>query len=157
MRGATGVLFVAAVALGACAHAPTYHATAQTKFPPKAPNCPLAIAASHPDPGYEEIGVIAIGGYYYQDPNAFLDAMRADVCAAGGDLVITEVNGYGAIARGVVFRKRAGASLADGGQACFPICSPGFGCERGTCIPLCNPACGADERCGPDRLCHPSR
>jgi hypothetical protein len=39
--------------------------------------------------------------------------------------------------------------------ACDPICSPGFGCQAGVCIPLCNPACGADETCGRDRLCHP--
>jgi hypothetical protein len=50
-------------------------------------------------------------------------------------------------------------ALADppGAETCQPICSPGFACNAGTCVPQCNPACGGDETCGNDRLCHPAR
>lgn len=38
---------------------------------------------------------------------------------------------------------------------CEPECSPGYTCLRGTCVSACNPLCGAGERCGADRVCHP--
>jgi hypothetical protein len=39
--------------------------------------------------------------------------------------------------------------------SCEPDCSPGFTCLRGACVSACNPRCGAGERCGADRVCHP--
>jgi hypothetical protein len=38
---------------------------------------------------------------------------------------------------------------------CEPDCSPGYTCLRGKCVSACNPLCGAGERCGVDRICHP--
>ena len=38
---------------------------------------------------------------------------------------------------------------------CEPECSPGYTCLRGACVSACNPRCGAGERCGGDRICHP--
>jgi hypothetical protein len=32
--------------------------------------------------------------------------IRDEVCGAGGDLVVGEINGYGYYVRGVVFKKR---------------------------------------------------
>ena len=156
-----GALLLCALSLAitSCAH-PVFHATAGAKYPPREATCEFKMLATHPGPDYQEIGVLTIegdrsfGAGSYNDPNAFADAVRHQVCAAGGDAVATEVNGGGYIARGIIFRK--GETPAAPVGACDPICSPGFQCTAGRCVAQCNPACTSGQVCGDDRLCHAS-
>jgi hypothetical protein len=39
---------------------------------------------------------------------------------------------------------------------CDPPCSPGFGCQAGTCTPMCNPPCLTGEVCSRRRICEPA-
>ena len=134
-----------------------------TRFPPKMEDCPLRILGAFPGPGWVEIGTISIQAPRDYDPEMFVYRVRDELCEAGADAVVTEVNGSGKIARGVVLKFVGGAQTPAPAaaqpmpsvSACNPICSPGFDCVQGTCVPLCNPACTAGEACGRDRLCHP--
>lgn len=49
----------------------------------------------------------------------------------------------------------AAPASSSAGLICEPDCSPGYTCLRGKCVSACNPLCGAGERCGVDRICHP--
>jgi hypothetical protein len=140
---------------------PVFHASGNRSYPPKPSDCPVRVLASLPGPGYEELGTISIegdrsfGAGSYSNSEAFLYDVRPQVCAAGGDTLVTEVSGSGAIARGIVLRQTMMGPVVAAG-ACTPICSPGFDCQIGKCIPLCNPPCAANQQCQNDRLCHPS-
>jgi hypothetical protein len=135
-----------------CAHL-VYHPSGDAHYPARDASCQLQLTGSHPGPAYVEIGqVTRQGEVRITDPQEFLDKVRPDVCAAGGEVLATEVNGSGLIVRALVFRKAATASA---GNECDPICSPGFQCAGKTCVPQCNPACLDTESCGRDRLCHP--
>jgi hypothetical protein len=149
-----------------CAH-PVYHATGGATFPAREPTCEFDVRGSVPGPGYVEIGQLTIegdrsmGAGSFSDPNQFANRVRGEVCAVGGDALVTEVNGFGIIARGVVFHKTdevapklAPTPAVTQGEGCEPICSPGFRCMSGACIPQCNPACAPTEKCGNDRVCH---
>ena len=121
--------------------------------------CHVRLVATEPGEEYEEIGILSVDGdeRAFRDPGLFLQEAREEVCRAGGEVVVTQVNGYGSIVRGVVFRRTARVVEAEKeeGDGCDPICSPGFACNEAKCVPVCNPACAADEACGRDRLCHP--
>jgi hypothetical protein len=148
-----------------CAH-PVFHSSGAKSYPPKQPDCPVRVLGALPASGYEELGTLSIegdrsfGAGEYSNSESFLKDVRPQVCATGGDVLVTEVNGSGYIARGIVLRETAAgpapAPAPPDAGACTPICSPGFACTAGKCIPLCNPACAANETCGNDRLCHRS-
>jgi hypothetical protein len=160
------VLSVTAAALSGCAEL-VFHSAGGRTYPAKPENCALRVVGTHPGSEYEEIGVISIegdrsfGAGSYQDPQEFVNAVRPQVCRAGGEVVATEVNGFGIVARGVAFHKAAAAPATASPPpaavaGCNPICSPGFACSGQTCVPQCNPACG-DGECGNDRQCHPKK
>ena len=153
-------IVVLGVAVFSCAD-PVLHKSGGTTFPPLKRGCALTVLAAHPGPEYIEVAQITIedgvffGAKKYRDPQEFADAVHDRICAAGGDTLITAVNGYGTIVRGVVLR-RAASARPDPVPAgtCEPTCSPGFLCNTGTCMPQCNPACADGETCGNDRTCH---
>jgi hypothetical protein len=161
------------IAMGylACAQ-PVMYKNGATTFPPREATCAFDVLASHPGPGYVEVAQIGIegdqsfGAGQYRNPREFAQVVQPKVCAAGGDVLATEVNGAGSIVRGIVFHRISepeapalppGAPPSTVAGTCEPICSPGFACNAGVCAPQCNPACTGDETCGNDRLCHPSR
>ncbi len=131
-----------------------FHGGGAKRYPAYPPSCRVRLVASDPGQEYEEIGTLSVDGEpsAFRDPNAFLREAREQICRAGGELVVTQVNGFGSIVRGVVFRRTA--ELVEADEPCDPICSPGFACTSGKCVPQCNPACDAHEVCGSDRLCH---
>lgn len=160
---------MASVSTG-CNAGPVYHATGGMKYPPSGPKCSFQVLATHPGAGYAELGQFTIegdrsfGAGLYNDPQAFADKVRSEVCAAGGHALVTQIDGHGYIARGIVLRKTGDAATpapaaapapTTPAEGCEPICSPGFRCVSGTCVPQCNPACAETETCGNDRLCHP--
>jgi hypothetical protein len=154
----------------ACAQ-PVLHKTATATFPAREPNCVFDVVGSHPGPGHVEVAQISIegnpsyGAGQYHNPQEFADVVHSRVCAVGGDVLATEVNGFGVIVRGIVFHRvdepqppqARPSEPAPSVELCNPICSPGFSCNAGTCIPQCNPACTEAETCGNDRVCHPSK
>ena len=146
----------------------TLYKSATVHAPAREPGCAFDVVGSHPGPGFVEVGQVAVEGpadqvvHAYRDPQAFANEVRAGVCAAGGDVLMTEVNGAGAIVHAIVFHRvdqaESGGSQPAGPApslgTCEPICSPGFACNAGSGMPLCNPACTGAETCGNDRLCH---
>jgi hypothetical protein len=161
----------ALVALGAASAAcgkPALHRTGAATFPPRERGCTFQVIGTAPGPDHVEVAQVVIEGDFiagtgvYRDPQEFAAAARDQICAAGGDLLVTEVNGQGVIARGIVFHRVATHGVAADraptapppAGACEPICSPGFRCQAGTCIPQCNPTCDEGETCGKDRTCH---
>jgi hypothetical protein len=76
---------------------------------PRPQDCAFAISTSPPDPRqFEEIGVLDAR----RQPSNRLDVFKRhaapEICAAGGDLVVPEVNGYGYYMRGVLYRRVGG-------------------------------------------------
>src|SRR5207253_2935747 len=104
-------------------------------------------------------GILAVEGgdpNTFRNPDAFIEEARGQVCRAGGEMVVTQVNGMGAVVRGAVFRRRTEQPATEAtSEQCDPICSPGFRCKGTKCVPQCNPACDDGEACGRDRVCHP--
>jgi len=103
------------VVLVACGRPPiAYMAspTAATPSPAHAPGCDFGVTATIPA-GYEEVGTLVYGSRTLssyrasRDPVEFKDAVRADVCSMGGDLVVTQVDAQGTIVRAAVLRRLA--------------------------------------------------
>ena len=90
-----------------CGCAASYPMTVSTDKPltAKPPTCQFQVVAMPPQSGYEEIATLRLGAISTDNPDTFKDAVRADVCRVGGDLVVEEINGHGAIVRGAVLRK----------------------------------------------------
>jgi hypothetical protein len=86
----------------------TYTATTQTAATAKPAGCAFDLLTTRPERAYAELGVVEHGG----TPNtggattagAFKDMVANAVCRAGGDAVITEVNGMGIYVRGTVLK-----------------------------------------------------
>ena len=78
----------------------------------KAPDCDFEVRATIPKDGYEEIATVVFGSRTLttyrasRDPDEFKSAIRHDVCAIGGDAVVTQVDAQGTIVRGAVLRRR---------------------------------------------------
>lgn len=163
MRWQSGLVLSITFGLGlaaGCAR-PVFHASSSVRFPPRPANCHIRNVGSHPGAGYTEIGYINVegdnrmfGAGSYRNPAKFVEQVRSEVCRAGGELVITQMNGLGVVVRGIVLRRTGGSARPQPVSGCEPICSPGFRCIRRVCVPQCNPACEAGEKCGRDRRCH---
>jgi hypothetical protein len=136
-----------------------FHAAGSNSYPANPHDCRIRLLAGDPGSDFEEIGLLAVEGdpRVFNDPDVFIAQAQEQVCRAGGDAVVTQVNGLGSIVRGVVFRRRKPRRAAEEPNTeCNPICSPGFSCKKARCVPLCNPACEPKEFCGRDRVCHPA-
>lgn len=100
---------VATASVGCVFHTkPSFPLTTSTSKPlhPKEPGCTFHVRGAFPkEDEFEEIGSMHSAGYAVDNPNQFKASVAADVCRVGGDIVVTEVNGYGQIVRGTVFRR----------------------------------------------------
>jgi phage terminase large subunit-like protein len=105
IRGGSCALLL--FALSACG-SPTYGLTVSSPKPahPKPANCEFRVLGAVPS-GYEEVGIFSSTspGYRAQTPEEFSGLIRKDVCQAGGDAVVAEVNSGGGYVRGILFRK----------------------------------------------------
>jgi hypothetical protein len=106
-------LLATMVALVACGRPPiAYMATPTTATPPPAhsPGCEFAVTATVPA-GYIEVGTLTFGSRTLssyrasRDPVEFKEAVRADVCRMGGDVVVTQVDAQGTIVRAAVLQR----------------------------------------------------
>lgn len=98
----------------ACVSAKYTH-TADQKFPARSPKCKLAVTNMLPEgEAWREIGVINVqvaqSAYGTtagpNTPDELLELIHDDVCAAGGEHIVGEVNGLGQYIRGTVLRRR---------------------------------------------------
>jgi len=101
------------VVLVACGRPPIAYMASPTGATPaqaNAPGCDFAVTATLPV-GYEEVGTLVYGSRTLssyrasRDPMEFKEAVRADVCRMGGDLVVTQVDAQGTIVRASVLRR----------------------------------------------------
>jgi hypothetical protein len=81
--------------------------TASATAPAREATCDFAVVSTPPGPGYQEIGLLddAPGGPCVRGAQAFKQAVRSEVCKAGGEVVMTEISGFGCYKRGTTFRK----------------------------------------------------
>jgi hypothetical protein len=89
----------------------TYNFTQTTSHVarPKPENCTFDVLTARPDSPFDELGVLDFsGGSGYAASNAreFMHSVRPDVCRAGGDAVLAEINGLGRYVRGTVVKYR---------------------------------------------------
>lgn len=111
MRKLLTVLVLSITASG-CGYTYSYTKTTdvQAAAKPEA-SCEFLATATVPDPnGYVEIGVLEVRHHPPRDITRFKEEIYDQVCAAGGDVVVGEINGYGFYMRGIVFKKRAVAA-----------------------------------------------
>jgi len=72
-------------------------------------DCVFEVLTRQPDQPFSELGVLDfMGGAAKAAPDArsFAQSVRRDVCRAGGDAVLAEVNGRGKYIRGTVIKYR---------------------------------------------------
>lgn len=106
-------LIALAATLNACVATANYTHTADDSFPPFPIDCKFKILSALPDNSYKEIGVVNVDPVVHQgggmsaprNPEEFRKLIQSDVCKAGGELVIGDVNGLGQYIRGTVYRK----------------------------------------------------
>jgi hypothetical protein len=132
----------------------------------RAPDCKIDVLPHPPGPDYVEIGQLSFPPYIaaadqnqYKSPYALAADLRTNICAVGGDTLVTERNAAGVIVAGTVYRHAEVQDYASPpkpprAEGCEPSCAPGFLCEAGTCVRQCTPACGEGEFCGTDSVCH---
>jgi hypothetical protein len=103
------VSMVVAVA-GCGATAPSYAfvaSSASAQLQPRPADCDFRITSTVPAEGFEEIGSLE-PSYSTSRMEEFRRAVHGPVCNAGGQVVAIQINGYGSIVRGIVFRPSAG-------------------------------------------------
>jgi hypothetical protein len=81
--------------------------TTLVRATPRAQNCSFEFFTTRPDRAYDELGVLEYDMDMACNARDLYLAVRSQVCRAGGEGVITEVNGAGCYMRGtvIVFRK----------------------------------------------------
>jgi len=153
------IAFVALVAL-ACGGPPVRNQG-------RGPDCHIDVLPNPPGPDYVEIGQLSFPPYIaaahdqdqYKSPYALAADMRPNICALGGDTLVTERNAAGVIVAGTVYRHAEVRDYAappappPRAEGCEPACAAGSVCEAGTCVRQCTPACGEGEFCGVDGVC----
>jgi hypothetical protein len=168
-RLATFCLVSLTSALTACPHPdPQVTYLGRTKYPPNPEGCGLEVlTGSQPDIPVESIATVDVRCSTTERGECFTE-LRREACKAGGEVVFAVAErgvGRELIVTATIGRHTSAAmgppkptvgAPAQWQDDCDPVCSPGFGCEKGVCVPKCNPACTDGMKCGQDRLCHPA-
>ncbi|MBJ6761266.1 hypothetical protein JGU66_10865 [Myxococcaceae bacterium JPH2] len=102
---------------GGCVPRIEYAKTTSITAPAREATCQFDIITTRPDRPFDELGVIDLPAR--SNPTSlpssvteFRAVAQPHVCAAGGDGVITEVNGFGQYIRGTVIHYRTAAQPA---------------------------------------------
>ena len=83
---------------------------------PLAPTCDFEVFKSAPQGEYDMLAEVKPVDFSATTSDDFKAAIRADVCKAGGEMVVATVNGANNYIKGVVFRKhRTVVNLPAGG------------------------------------------
>lgn len=139
------------------------------------PDCKIEVLPNPPGDGYVQVGTMDLAGanvmfkpqYQYRSPYTLAAVMRQQICAVGGDTLVADRNAAGEITHAEVYRHIDESDIPapypkqppPKAESCDGACGPGFACEHDVCVrqaPQCDPACGDDQTCGADRLCHPA-
>jgi hypothetical protein len=115
MRRPTGMALVSlTVLLSGCVPTYKYVPSGTTaSIAAKPANCAFAVLTTRPDSSFDEIGILDHShGPVPDDAAAFKKSIQKEVCRAGGDAVLVEVNGLGQYIRGTVLRFRVPVSPA---------------------------------------------
>lgn len=81
--------------------------TTTVAAPAREATCTFEIFTTRPDRAFDELGIIDVTDFRPETAAEFRNVAQSKVCAAGGDAVLAEVNGYGLYVRGTVIRYRA--------------------------------------------------
>lgn len=98
------------LALAACSPAYVYGPTGTVTAEPRPAGCVFDLLDRAPARAWDELGILAPrdieDGDMAGGAPMFVDAVRAQVCAAGGDAVVVERDTFGRYVRGTVIRFR---------------------------------------------------
>ena len=95
------------VLLGACGPTFKYVPTSEVTNEAREPTCEFRVLTTIPSNPFDEVGILqADGSYRTSDVEEFKKIVAPDVCRAGGDAIISEINGLGYYMRGTVIRYR---------------------------------------------------
>jgi hypothetical protein len=99
-------MLLLSLTMAACSSA-KFNSNSDRRLSPKQQNCAFKISNTVPKEGYEEIGIVDISHpENIRSVEDFKNLVREQVCSAGGDLVVGEINGMGWYVRGTVFSKK---------------------------------------------------
>lgn len=98
------------LSLVGCATPVIFTRVSKNEYPAKLKNCEFNIQSIFPSQGFEEIGTINLGTDVYgqnhaSDLSKFKSLIHEQVCLAGADLVVPDINGKGFYVRAIVFKQ----------------------------------------------------
>ncbi|MCI0668912.1 MAG: hypothetical protein L0Y64_00470 [Myxococcaceae bacterium] len=91
--------------LSGCAPSYRWAKTTSVQADARESSCSFDILTARPDRAFDELGVLE-KEWDTNQVDGFRASTQAQVCAAGGDAVLVEVNGLGHYVRGTVIRYR---------------------------------------------------
>lgn len=103
-------MFPVAVLLITTGCGPVYRYTTDVQAAPKPSDCDFLVTATTDTANdYLELGVVELKRdfQFARNIEKFKDVIGDQVCEAGGDLVVGQINGAGVYVRGVVFKRKA--------------------------------------------------
>ena len=127
---------VALVVGGGCVELASYGYTATTRdvAAARAPDCAFDLLTARPGRPFVELGVLERPSAEAREGSGLLPRTAGDfrrivspeVCRAGGDAVLTEVNGFGDYVRGTVikYKDQSGEASAEAPPAVVPAAEP---------------------------------
>ena len=92
----------------------------ETPAQPFAANCDFEVFKEAPQGEYDKLAELKPVDFGATTSGDFKDAIRAEVCKAGGEMVVATVNGANSYIKGVVFRKHRIIVPADGTPPATP-------------------------------------
>jgi hypothetical protein len=99
-----------ALLVAGCAHTIPYSYTSSLAASPRPAECKIRVVTTPPGSGFVEIGILDANRTQFNlfaggtDAADFMTKVNEQVCAAGGELVVTEINSYGYYVRATVYR-----------------------------------------------------
>ncbi|WP_434348675.1 hypothetical protein ACN6A1_15550 [Myxococcus virescens] len=97
-----GVLGLALASFGCVSY--SYTRTTQATAEAKPATCQPEVLTIRPERSFVELGVLEPVGFHTRSIGRFLEDVGPQVCAAGGDAVLAQIDGSGEIIRGTVIR-----------------------------------------------------
>jgi hypothetical protein len=77
---------------------------------PKPPQCEYQLLSTVPQQPFDELGIIDASKSFSRETAEFMNGIRAQVCAAGGDAALAAVNGHGFYFKATVIKFKEVAS-----------------------------------------------
>jgi hypothetical protein len=107
-----GLALVACLGVGCIGY--NYTPTTRNAAAVKPPGCEFELLTTRPPRPYVELGVLERSMRVAGSASDFKESVRENVCNAGGDAVLTELNGLGGYIRGTVlkYQDQQGEQLA---------------------------------------------